>query len=348
MTKPLRPGSVTHTSQGDISHSSLIGAHPRDLIPSNAGAKYRATFPTVDEYITKIPRLVTPIYPLDAATITTLLDIHADPRAEAPLEIFEAGTGHGSLTLALSKEIHAANAGLPLPMSEEDKAKRKAVLHTLDRSRKHSEHARWVVEGFRRGMYAGNIDYHVGDPGEWLDAEYAKRGEKEFLYAVILDLPGPEKYLAAAGRTLLPDGVVCVFCPSITQIGATLKTVREERLPLVLEKTLEFPAGSGKGAGLRAWDVRFARVRARVQEKLTMRQAENREDVGEENRAVDGAEESQFEMVCRPQAGERVTGGGFFALYRKKGPMELGSGEEVKEAGVEAAAEGEATPEAEM
>ena len=95
--------------------------------------------------------------------IVSLLDIHVDtfspgPVKEAPLEILEAGTGHGGLTLHLSRAIHAANPPLPSVSSsvvsevqeEEDdvnlgesmsdlqdsnveswKATRRAVLHTL-------------------------------------------------------------------------------------------------------------------------------------------------------------------------------------------------------------------------
>lgn len=60
------------------------------------------------------------IYPADANTIVSLLDINLprpgeDPAADAapPFEILEAGTGHGALTMHLARAIHGANPAVP-------------------------------------------------------------------------------------------------------------------------------------------------------------------------------------------------------------------------------------------
>lgn len=61
------------------------------------------------------------MYPSDANLIVSLLDIHppqelADELPQGPLEIFEAGTGHGALTLHLARAIHGQNdRSPPLP-----------------------------------------------------------------------------------------------------------------------------------------------------------------------------------------------------------------------------------------
>jgi len=247
------------------------------------------------------------------------------------LEVFEAGTGHGSLTLALARAVHAGNTHLAKPLSDEDKDRRGAVVHSLDISAKHSAHARNVVKGFRRGMYSDDIEFYVGDPSAWMRQQLEQRGlradegeEREsesesggFLYAVLLDLPGHDAHLAAAAEATLTDGIVGVFCPSITQVAACLKVVRAQKIPLVLSQVFEFPGGSGTGAGLRSWDVRYARVRARADRRLSITEAENKEDTG----AVGDEEEakhSEFELVCRPTSFERVIGGGFFGIFRRK------------------------------
>lgn len=267
---------------------------------------------------------------MDAATIASLLDVHVDGGAlaegSAPLEIFEAGTGHGSLTLALARTVHAGNTHLAKPLSEEDKARRGAVVHSLDISAKHSAHARDVVKGFRRGMYMDDIEFYVGDPSVWIRQQMKERGleardgegEAEgFLYAVLLDLPGHDDHLAAAAEATLTDGIVGVFCPSITQVAACLKMVKTQRLPLVLSQVLEFPGGAGTGAGLRSWDVRYARVRSRSDKKLSISEAENKDDAGAVGEGEEGRE-SEYEMVCRPTSFERVIGGGFFGIFRRK------------------------------
>ena len=132
------------------------------------------------------------------------------------LEILEAGTGHGGLTLYLAKAIHAANALRPrsgsssneavedsqlpsrplnrIPSSERPSAQddhqesrpqpsydhmnddRQAVIHTVDVSRRHSKHAEKTVKGFRKGIYHNDIVFHVGDVSQWIDEQVHNRG----------------------------------------------------------------------------------------------------------------------------------------------------------------------------
>ncbi|KAI5810811.1 adenine-N(1)--methyltransferase [Pyronema omphalodes] len=391
---PLKPGKTVNGFHGIISHDDIIGRSPREVIASRKGTEFRITWPTLEEYVTSVKRLVTPVYPLDAATIVNLLDIHVDAGATPPLEIFEAGTGHGSLTLALARAIHAGNSHIDVPnirgkkvtteaaqstetaetptatetvdavaetntsteaekpINYDWKSQRGAVIHTLDISATHSEHARKVVGGFRRGMYKRDVEFYVGDPSVWMQEQLVSRGLKTagteaveapeaavepktkenaeeqakdetpgFLYAVILDLPGPENHLSTASEALLNDGIVGVFCPSITQVGACVRAVKDLKLPLVLDKVVEFPGGSGVGAGLRSWDVRYARVRSRAGKKISLAEAENRDNTleGRERRKAEKeTEDSEYEMVCRPTSFERIVGGGFFGLFRRR------------------------------
>jgi len=164
------------------------------------------------------------------------------------------------------------------------------------------------------------------------------------LYAALLDLPGTETHLAAAAEALITDGIAGCFCPSITQIAACLRTVREKKLPFILEQVVEFPGGTGVGAGLRIWDVRFARIRSRAGRKLTTAEAENRlgdgELLAEQVEKEAEKETPQFEMVCRPMVGQRIVGGGFFATFKRKTRrgegVDRAKGEEnVEEAGAE-------------
>lgn len=317
--------------------------------------KFRITFPTLEEYILSVRRLVTPVYPIDAATIVSLLDIHV-ARAdhdyggrgseEEPVEILEAGTGLGSLTLYLSRAL--------LPCSS-------AQLHTMDVSARHSAHAQKVISGFRRGIYLPNIRFYVSDPGTWCREQLSIRDGKPFLTHAILDLAGPEEYLFDVMRCLRPDGVVGVWCPSVSQIMVAVASAKGRGL--FCERVLEFPGGTGVGAGLRAWDVRPAVIRARVKKVEEARQkeegAEEAQQNGEKAEEVENegkAEEVQQHeaevgvtlgeeltppvppvleqdppapvsvpptlapeaFICRPTVGDRLVGGGFFAMFRRK------------------------------
>ncbi|MCJ1243102.1 hypothetical protein MMC30_000299 [Trapelia coarctata] len=116
-TKPLEVTKKVATKWGNISHDSLIGKSARDIVRLSTGREFRLHFPTLEEYVTLTPRLVTPVYPADANLIVSLLDIHVSPQKsrpeDLPLEILEAGTGHGALTLHLARAIHGANPSPP-------------------------------------------------------------------------------------------------------------------------------------------------------------------------------------------------------------------------------------------
>lgn len=63
----------------------------------------------------------TPIYPHDAQTIVNMMDLHFDPSdtSDEPFEVFEAGTGAGSLTIHIARALSSANPPLPPELREE-------------------------------------------------------------------------------------------------------------------------------------------------------------------------------------------------------------------------------------
>ena len=223
--------------------------------------------------------------------IVSLLDIHVDPARQGDaqeqgpsLEILEAGTGHGSLTLHLARAVHAANSPRPLlpqsvptPVSDAEgqsqdqpvdpttpeydawRKSRRAVVHTLDISREHSLAARKVVRGFRQGIYAGNVAFNVGSIDRFIDSECQRRGVSgKVFHHILLDLPGVHDYVTKAAQGLKPDGTLIVFCPSVTQIAQCVEVIRKQKLPLSYQEVIELGAGYGGG---KQWDVRLSRAR---------------------------------------------------------------------------------------
>jgi tRNA A58 N-methylase Trm61 len=389
------------THRGKLKHAEIIGKNVRQVVETARGHGYRIHEPTLAEYVRLSPRLVTPIYPTDANTIVSLLDIHVDtpptvPDNSPPLEILEAGTGHGALTLHLSRAIHAANPPLPTPPPnttsasettdseapaiEEDpvyggetvssladsrletwKAARRAILHTVDASAKYSKHARKTVQAFRHGMYARNVDFHVGDVSDWITGEMAARKTTQpFLSHIFLDLPSANLHLPNVAPALHVDGLLAVFNPSITQIVECVDAVREQRLPLILDQVVELGAGS-----VRQWDIRSVVPRAVARKNEVGSESESPMARSVGNSDVEGdstvdavpegsdaasdagsvgsglrARDAELEQdsakreqqgrhtVCRPKAFERVVGGGFLGVWRK---MEPPSAREPKE-----------------
>lgn len=298
------------------------------------------------------------IYPSDANLIVSLLDIHVDtpsniPNISPPVEILEAGTGHGALTLHLARAIHAANPPLPklqdcaAQQETEDpvylgesiadlqdanveawRMSRGAIVHTLDISSKHSKHARKIIEGYRNGMYAGSVDFYVGDVTSWITGQQKSRKSQDpFLSHVILDLPSADTYLDEVASALHVNGLLAVFNPSITQIVECVEKIRKERMPYLLDRVIELGAST-----IREWDVRAVRPRATLK-KAEQRQVPNvspgtgavnaieGQEARDDELAQDlGEKEEKWAMVCRPKAGQEVVGGGFIALWRKMEP----------------------------
>jgi hypothetical protein len=312
----------------------------------------------------------------------SLLDIHVLPPPSSPpasdgappLEILEAGTGHGSLTLHLARAIHAANTQPPpIPknsqvrilanrpvrpyadagettsataarqeeqQSEQDentqqqkqwdewRAQRSAVIHTVDVSSKFSTHAEKTVRGFRRGLYAGNVDFHVGPVEEWIADQTRQRDNKKaFLSYAILDMPSAHQRIPHVAPVLKRDGVLVVFMPSITQIGECVQLIAREKLPFVMDKVIELGTGLSSG---RMWDVRVAIKKSRADpsswtESSRSEAADSSASEEEASSGSSGSSEGPSEpaaednsvLVCRPKVGLKIVGGGFIGIWRR-------------------------------
>lgn len=266
------------------------------------------------------------------------------------MEILEAGTGHGALTLHLSRAIHAANPhppSSPLYATEQEaedpvylgesvsdlqvynleawKRSRRAIVHTLDISEKHSKHAQKIVEGFRNGMYARNVDFHVGDVSSWIAHQRASRqSDDPFLSHIFLDLPNAHRYLEDVAPVLKVNGILAIFNPSITQIAECVEIIHKYKMPYILDQIIELGAGT-----IREWDVRAFQPRAtpKEEEQELERSAASTDeptDAAKEQKARDdelaedlSKRDEKWVMVCRPKVGQMVVGGGFLGLWRR-------------------------------
>lgn len=358
LTKPLKPGRQINGHKGIINHDDIIGKRVRDVVKTaplrsgKEGTEYRLHDVKLEEYVRLSRRLVTPIYPADAALIVELLDLHVQPfeidneseSGTPKLEILEAGTGHGALTLYLSRAIHGANQFPPVFNDNEDevsqlnaiddwKCTRNAVIHTIEHSAKYSQHAEKIVKGFRSGLYHGNVDFHVTDVGAWTRKGLSEREGRPFLSHAFLDLPRADEHLKIVAEALRTDGCLMVFTPSITQIVECVNTVKEAGVLLELENVIEL--GVNGSSGGREWNVRAVKTRIASPHDKLCEEADEREadaielgdGVGAESEADDSVKRSgtklteRWSMVCRPKVGERIVGGGFLGVWRKQRDM---------------------------
>ena len=156
-------------------------------------------------------------------------------------------------------------------------------------------------------MYLPHINFHTGTPSTFLDSQFSQRSGTStplpFLTVILLDLPSPELYLKTSQQAIHSDGLLGIFCPSITQIADAVKVIKQQKLLFALERCVELP----NNGGVRSWDVRIVKVRNQQGcEEAAEVTSEDGVDVGDD-----------LKMVCRPKVGGMVVGGGFFALFRR-------------------------------
>ncbi|KAF5673445.1 tRNA (adenine-N(1)-)-methyltransferase [Fusarium heterosporum] len=333
LTPPLRTDSRIRLAYGaSVNSSELIGRRVLDSLTDSSGRSLTIHEPTLASYIINSPRQATPIYPHHANTIVSLLDLNLSRPGEEdydldtdqtppPFEIFEAGTGMGSLTLHLARALHAANPAVPpslrdslctaryktdefgLELSEEDqiafdsyRSSRRAVLHTLDRNYKHSRAAHKLVRHFRRSLYFPTIDFHVGSIDDYISSRLAETDNQSFLSHAILDLPSAHDHASQVIQALHPNGLLIIFTPSISQIADFQAWVLRTNQPMRPERVIELEVSTTADGvldtgGGKEWDVKTV--------------------IPREN--PDGAPV----QVMRPKVGDRLSGGGFVAVLRR-------------------------------
>ncbi|KAF3921949.1 hypothetical protein ABW20_dc0102709 [Dactylellina cionopaga] len=289
----------------------------------------------MEEYIVQYERTVTPIYPADAAAIVHSLDLHVSPEIEnsnGPLEVLEAGTGHGSLTLHLARALHAGYAGRK---GERYSGYPTAYLHSVDKSKASIRAAENLIKGFRRGMYSGkSLKFYRSDLEFWLRLQLNLRkngssphgipdrmdwssmirnsssesellGETEFtedvpfLSACVLDMPDIRPVLPLLQRALHRGAIVGYWAPSVTQIADVIRYLKMHKSPFYVEKVLEFVSGNS-GAGAKAWDVRMAKVKSRDNERAA-------NVVNQPTRLADRLQEMKRARAQSTQKGNQTT-----------------------------------------
>lgn len=215
---------------------------------------------------------------------------------------------------------------------DEWRAQRNAIIHTVDVSGKFSALAERNVRGFRRGIYAGDVDFYVGRVEDWITEQSTRRAAtgllasvagsrspEPFLSHVILDMPSAHARIPYVAPVMRRDGLLVVFMPSITQIGECVQLIRQLRLPFVQERVVELGIGLTSG---RQWDVRLATKKSGA-DPASWGSSETEASDPDDSAAADipdvSAEEPKEEsvMVCRPKVGLRTVGGGFVGIWRR-------------------------------
>lgn len=183
----LRAGETWHSHGGGLPHDLLIGSEEGVLVHSATGMAFRAFRPRMADFILKMPRGAQVIYPKDIGAILVEADVFPGAR------VLEAGTGSGSLTMALCRATGPDG---------------RVVSYELR-------------PDFRERA-ARNLESFLGKLPAWLelrDGDLREVAATDETYdRVVLDLPEPWAALDAISAVLVPGGIVCGYLPTTVQV----------------------------------------------------------------------------------------------------------------------------------
>ncbi|MER3481806.1 MAG: SAM-dependent methyltransferase [Meiothermus sp.] len=212
----LKPEARFDSHRGSVSHEQILESGFGGAVSTPQGERFTVHRPTLEDYLLNMPREATPTYPKDAMSIAFLLDL-------APgMQVLEAGSGSGGLTLYLARAVGPGGQ----------------VLSYESRPR-HLGRAKRNLAAFEDW---GNVT--------WVEADLGAVDNlvENSLDGVALDLMEPWTVLQAVTPALKPDRFLVTYLPNITQVTAMLEHVQGAKLPYLHERTLEVQH--------REWDIR--------------------------------------------------------------------------------------------
>jgi tRNA (adenine57-N1/adenine58-N1)-methyltransferase len=190
----LQPGATYHTHSGTLAHDLVVGSPEGTRVETARGMVLIAFRPRFADYALKMKRGAQVVYPKDLGPIITYADVFPNAR------VLEAGTGSGSLTIALCRAVGADGRVVSYELRDE-----------------HHAQAVQNIEGIF-GKIPDRLELRIGDV-----ADVGRTGE---MYdRCVLDLPEPWGPLAALHQTLEPGAVLCAYLPTTGQVQQLVLTL---------------------------------------------------------------------------------------------------------------------------
>lgn len=189
----LRAGAKLHTHLGIYFHDDLIGQLPGAVVQSQLDHPGLLLEPGLRDYMTHLKRGTQIIYPKDAAYLAYRLNLRNGSR------IIEAGTGSGSLTMALAWSVQPEGRVYTYEAREETAELARANLTRVGLDKWVTFHQGSILEGF--------VESEVD--------------------ALFLDVREPWRFLPLVAEVLVPGGYFAALVPTTNQVSATIESLEQ-------------------------------------------------------------------------------------------------------------------------
>lgn len=196
---PLVPGGSFHTHRGILNHDELIGKPWGSQVFSHQGSPFFLLQPSLADLLVDLKRSTQIMYPKDIGFILTSMSVGPGQT------ILEAGTGSGSMTVALAYAVGP-----------------QGKVVTYERRQEFQSLARKNLE--RLGLDA-RVDFKLGD----ISGGFAETD----VDAIFLDVANPWDYVRQAWAALKPGGFFCNLVPTFNQVQQLLLSLRREHFAFI-------------------------------------------------------------------------------------------------------------------
>jgi len=195
----LQGGGDFQSHRGVIKHDDLIGKPWGSQVFSHTGAPFFLLQPSMSDVLNELPRNTQILYPKDIGYILIQMGVSEGQT------VLEAGTGSGSMTIALASAIGSTGR----VVSYENKP------DTQNLARKNLE---------RIGL-ASRVDFKLRDIQEGFDESAAD--------AFFLDVQNPFDYIAQVRAALKPGGFFGSLMPTYNQVEKVLYALKQNNFAFV-------------------------------------------------------------------------------------------------------------------
>ncbi len=195
----LKAGDELHTHRGMLKHDELIGKPWGSQVFSHTGAPFFLLQPSVADILNDLPRATQILYPKDIGYILIQMGIAPGQR------VMEAGTGSGSMTIALATAVGAEGRVISYEHKQDTQTLAKKNLERVGLASRVEFKLRNIQEGF----------------------------DETGVDAFFLDVQNPYDYIPQVRAALKPGGYFSSIIPTINQVEKTLIALRKNHFAFV-------------------------------------------------------------------------------------------------------------------